>query len=352
MTNGSGLITPEQIIAGRGDWRARLVQEYDPVAERLMKAYERMLDRLQPLADDLTTKLIEMADAGIEITPDDVRGLDQYQRLLARIEIEMAEFAVLVKNDTGLLVDGSITAGAEAARLMTLASAGRVEGVIEAGWIEPNPEVLRQLIGYLDSDAMQEAFKRFERAVITNSQRTGIADVLLSGVAQGKHPTLLARVISDWFQMPYAWAENMTRTVQLWSARMASHTTYAANSHLVEGWMWWSARDGTTCMSCWSQHGTLHTNDEYLNDHHRGRCSPLPVVIGADWPSEVMLGPELFGTLSEDDQRKVLGQALFDLYKQDKLPWEDLSRKYSNPVYGEMLRAATVGEVISGQAAA
>lgn len=336
--------TPVGIIAGREDWLRQLQQDYGPVADRLISAYERMILRLQPYQTALTDRLVRMADEGVPITASTVRGIPQWGQLLARIEIELNGFARLVDAELGLVADAAVSAGSDQARQLTLFTLPEVvQPALDAAFIRPDPEALRRLIDYVDGDAMQGKVAAFGEAAARE-----FADMAISGFAQGKHPVTMARQISRWLdQVPFFWAETTLRTAYLWSYRGANHLTYAANDHLLEGWMWWSARDTATCYSCWAQHGKIFPTDQVLIDHHRGRCTPMPLVTGADWWQGLPAGPDLFATLSEAEQRQILkSPSLFDLFKQGKLPWEALSASYQDDIYGEMLREARVGDIL------
>lgn len=329
-------------IAGRRDWRQQLVDDYEPVANRLQSAYTRILPSLRSAAGDFASRLDQLYDANGELSVDRVRSLNQYQDLLARVDSEMRDFAVIVRNEMGGLVDSAILTGSDAALDMALSSAGRLGNALGNVWIRPDPMALRRLIDYVDSEPMRDNFARFGSSAAQN-----LADIILSGVAQGKGPEAIARLMRNFEGVPFAWADNTARTAQLWSYRQASHVNYAANGKLLEGWIWLSARDTRTCVSCWSQHGSLHGVDEILADHHRGRCSPAPAVKGADWWQNYPTGPEVFDTLSPAQQRQIMGPGMFDAWKAGKVDWKDFSQPYYDPVYGEMLRAASLKSLLS-----
>jgi hypothetical protein len=157
-------------------------------------------------------------------------------------------------------------------------------------------------------------------------------------------------MIEQWLGLPYAWAENMTRTVQNWSYRTASHASYAANSDVVSGWMWWSAQDITTCLSCWKQHGSVHEVNEVLNDHHRGRCTPLPIVRGTRWADTTERGEDVFKRLPAEDQRRVMGGAMHRAYQAGRVDFGQVSRPYDDGVYGKMLRQASLKDILGNEA--
>jgi len=110
-----------------------------------------------------------------------------------------------------------------------------------------------------------------------------------------------------------------------------------------------AALDGRTCMSCVAQHGTRHTNDEELNDHHRGRCTPAPIVVGTRLYDGMQTGPDWFNAQPEADQRRMMGPGMFDAYQRGEFGWGGMSVTYTDAVYGQMRRAATLRELLAGR---
>jgi hypothetical protein len=331
------------IIAARDAWRRTLLVKYKPTAERLQAAYARTLQRLAPYHTAVTDVLIARAKAGETITAQDVRGVPEWAQLLVQVELELDAFAKLADFEASQSADVAVTVGAKQAQALTVGTVpARAQGVINAAWIEPDPEAMRQLIGYVDGAAMQAKFAEFGAKAAQS-----YADVVLTGFAQGKHPVAMARVMANWLNVPYSWAQTTTRTAYLYSYRGANQATYAANAHILDGWMWWATFDGRTCLSCWDRHGRIYRLDAFLNDHHNGRCAPVPLVAGAVWPDEVLTGQQEFERLPDTQKREVLrSPQLWELYQAGKLPWGEFSTPYQNDVFGEMLRAATVKEIL------
>jgi hypothetical protein len=325
-------------IRARTDWRERLEREYQPTSERLQQSYTRVLRRIEPEALRLNQRIIEIYEAEGRIAVSDVRGLRAYTALQQRIEVEMDDFARLARGETDLVAGRMAGLGAESAERLALASAGRLAPEVRAAWVRPNPEALARLVGYTDSDAFRAKWAAFGENAARN-----FGDVYLAGIAQGKNPRVMARLVSNWYGVPYAWAENSARTTAIWSHRTANHATYAANSHIVESWIWSSARSLTTCASCWAMDGREFPVTEVLIDHHAGRCAPVPKVRGV--PLERDLGPDAFERLNEADQRAILGAARYEALRRGDIGWGDMSERYSDPVFGEMLRVSSLREM-------
>lgn len=321
------------LIRARDAWRATLLTDYQDTAARLRSAYTAVDARLRARLGDLVDDL----DRLDEISPERVRGLRTYAELLNRVEVEMSAFT----RQSGTLARGlserAIVHGADAAYEMAALQAASVRGA----WMHPDPDMLQRLLAYADSPAFAARAAQFGPDAARN-----FGDTLLALTAQGKGSDFIAREMRDWFALPYSWADNQVRTMQMYSYRGASHAAYAANPRVVESWMWWaSIGDTRTCMSCIAQHGSVHPVTEQLIDHHRGRCSPLPVVTGTTWAASVQTGPEWFAGQDAATQRRMLGPTLMDLYARGRLNVAEMSSHYHDDIYGDMMREATVGEM-------
>jgi hypothetical protein len=318
------------IIAGRGDWRNILERDYTFVARRLTASYGRMLRTLRPMARDLLTEMRRIEATGARATAQQIRDLAQYRDLINRIELEMGEFAALARDGAGDLQQLALPLGTNVAEGQVLLQAGDAAAELVAGaYIRPDPAALETLINYVDSDAMRAKFRQFGANAAQN-----FADGMLSLVAQGKHPVAIARYMNKWWGVPLSWAENMTRTTQIWSYRAAAHSSYAANGRLLDGWMWRAALDVRTCLSC-------------LSRHHRGRCAAVPVLKGSTWTANVESGRDWYGRLPTAVQRRMAGDTMFTALNQGDVSFDDLSKIYQDDVFGEMLREASVRELIA-----
>lgn len=333
-----------ELIRGRRDWRVMLETDYQATARRLTEAYQRITPRLRARVDALMTEYNELVDAtGGYPSPTAVKGLRSYSDLLSQIEVEMRDFGVIAREATARLQEQAIQMALPGVFEQVAAQVPDAQIIADA-WVRPDPEALTRLIGYVDSAEMRAKFADFGVNAANN-----FADGLLALTAQGKNPTMIARYISGWSNVPYAWAENMARTTQIYSYRTATHAAYLANADLMDGWMWRAALDSRTCMSCISKHGQVFPVSVTLNDHHRGRCAPVPVVKGSTWVSGVETGRDWYARLPNDVQRRISGDLMFQALKENKIRWDDLSQPYKDDVFGEMLREASVSELIESK---
>ena len=105
-------------------------------------------------------------------------------------------------------------------------------------------------------------------------------------------------------------------------------------------------------MSCVSKHGRIFQLNEILNDHHRGRCAPIPVVKGSGWVRGIQTGPDWFESLPQEDQQAVMkNQAMYRAWQDGAISWGDMSASYQDEVYGEMIREASLSGILGPDAA-
>jgi hypothetical protein len=332
---------PLDTIILRGDWRQRIVRENEALARRLQAAYARTLPRLRTEIDVLDRRLRDLYAANGDISTQELRDLREWKALLTTIEAETRDFAVIARNETAQGQQRAISAGASAAQEMAQSTSGRLGPAVATAWNRPDPAALERLINYVDGAALRTEFAQFGARAAEQ-----FADVMLTAVAQGKNPLALARIMEMWLGVPYAQAENLARTTQLWSYRSATHAAYRANSEVVTGWLWYSAADARTCISCWDQHGSVHSVNEMLDDHHRGRCVPVPIVRGTRWADDFERGPERFDALDASVQRRIMGGAMYAAWRAGEVRWGEFSRPYQDNVFGEMLRAASLRDLL------
>lgn len=177
-----------------------------------------------------------------------------------------------------------------------------------------------------------------------------IADALKRILADGVGTREGARTIAEILRAvelalanPLADALRLTRTALLYAQREATRLNYLANSDVISGWQWFATLDDRVCMSCVVMHGTIHSLDETLQDHHNGRCAMIPIVGEPVLDSDA--GIQWFESLSEVQQKAMLGVGKFDAWKAGNFDLPAVSVVYNDSVYGDMRREATLKEL-------
>lgn len=316
--------------------RAALLLRNAKELERITRAYYDTVF-LETEADrEALQALIQQED----MTAEKLASTAVYKRAVSAVDTALAAYG------SYLLVElRSVTGEGTASGLVD------AERLVEFGInLFNSPAVARsvpldaalQALNLLSPDG--ELYKRLQ--VYGEFNAAQIAQGVIDAVVLGKNPKVAAAELVRLYGVPLNDALRLTRTAQLYSYRRATHVNYAANADIVPGWIWYAKLDGDTCASCWSQHGTYHGHDEELNDHHSGRCTPLPAVFGFN-PVNVS-GIEWFENLDETQQTAMLGQGKYQAWKEGKISLDQLSAEHTDDVYGTMRIEATLKSLIEG----
>lgn len=342
------MTTPSQaqklIQQGQRAFRRQLADEANASARRLATAYSKVLDQINQQLRDLRAIAGEKG-----MTTQQLGNEASLVRLREQLKASLDEMRPVLERESRVMQADGIEVG-----LNTGANALETLGV---SFGVPTVQQIQALINYVDSAAFQANIANYGDAHVQ-----AIGDILITGMTNGKGPVTIARQISNYvIDFPLADAVRMTRTVQIWSARQGAHETFRQNADVVDGWIWSCSLDTHTCVSCWAMQGTYHSNDETLNDHHLGRCGPIPVTKswadlgfggGSEVTAGILTGEDLFGQLPESQQKQIMGVARWSAWQDGLFNFSDLSTTYNDPVYGTMRKAASLNQLIGDQAAA
>jgi hypothetical protein len=328
---------PNEILNIVRQFRAALAKHDKQALGRLITAYERIYGRLKDKID-LLIDAIEMN----EPTAGELARMVRYKSLIRQVEAELTDYQVILRNEiAGVSSDAITFAGRDTRRVIrTIAQ----EYGIAASFNSLPNDAIQALLGFLSPDG--PLYERIGQLAKVNAQT--VADKILENVALGKNPRVIAGLIRDDLGGGLTDALRMTRTVQLWSYRESTRANYLANSDVIEGWIWQSARDETTCEACLAMDGTEHGLDEMLDGHYNCRCGMVPIVTG--YPSVIeQTGEEWFGQQSEDFQKQALGPGKYDAWKAGQFSFGELASKQDDAVYGTMTSATPLWQLLGAE---
>ena len=67
-------------------------------------------------------------------------------------------------------------------------------------------------------------------------------------------------------------------------------------------------------------------------------------------PPNVERGEQWFRALPKAKQRQYMGPAMHDAFSENAFSFNDLSKPYDDPIYGEMVREASLQDLLGNQA--
>jgi hypothetical protein len=317
--------------------KKELVGQATTTVTNLVGAYETVTKALDTRITKLNSEIL-IAHTNGTLSVNKVRQLVVYQELLKQVEDEVSKFGVIADYETRKLSALAITTSGT--HTQTLVTSMIREGYV---WANLPSESIETLLGFLADDSP------LHNNLLAKLGPTAVAtfeDSFLSGIALGYNPNKTAGIIANSLAQPLSWVAQTVRTAQMYTYREASRANYAANGDVVEGWTWFATLGLRTCPACINNHGKFFKLDQRLNDHHNGRCLSLPKVFDeyAVVDQRVVSGEKWFNSLSQADQRTIMGPSKLDLYKTGRAKFEEFSTVYSNAIYGDMITEAKVGK--------
>jgi len=299
---------------------------------RLIDAYTLMYDRID---GDIDALILAAQLLGEQPTIAQVRAMPEYKKLLDRSRNELDRFTIYLETIIGTSALAAMALGLRHSEELI-----RQAGI---GFNGIDSRAMAALLDYLAEGS--PLYNRLQ--LITTASIDKIISAIVDGVASGFNPRKIAAMIRDAFGGGLTDALRNTRTVQLYAYRDAARANYMATDGIVTKWVWWAELDANVCMSCVAMHGTLHDLDERLNDHYNGRCAAIPYIPEID-TDPIRSGQEWFDSLTEAEQRRLMGPGKLDAYRSNQFDFSALSSEYDNDVYGTM-RSETSLKQLLGQ---
>lgn len=334
--------------------RARLLA-LDAQAHRdLIDAYQRVERQLDRDLEALVDRIERAQASGVEVRESWLRTERRYLLLLDQLRERLDDF-----NDVAIGVavttQGKTVREAPAhARDLTLAALGpapRGPTASVTNTFDRLPtEALERLIGNTQTGAPLGVL--FETIAPQGARE--VRDTLLSGIARGQNPRVIARAVREVAELPALRAMTITRTESLRAYRQATTETYR-KSGLVQAWVWHATRSERTCPVCLAMHGTAHSLDEQLSSHPNCRCVQVPKTASweelgfkgtPDTRPTIQTGEELFDQMDDGDRLAILGRQRLDAYEAGNLTLKDMVRPTQDPVWGPGLRQASLRELL------
>lgn len=239
-------------------------------------------------------------------------------------------------------------AGARAARDAGVDAAGRITRELALrntsfpamGWNTPDPEALNALIGYLRSPAWSAELGQYPQRVLDGVFRTSVRG-MVGGWGAERTAREIRQIASN---MTVAQANNLMRTAQMTSFRDAAALHQQANADILSHQIRYASLDDRTCLCCVALHGSRLPVGERVDDHHQGRCVGIAVARGSS--RSVQSGEAWFAALDEERARGMAGDSAYELIRSGRAELRDFVQSYTDPVFGEMVREASVRGIV------
>jgi hypothetical protein len=311
--------------------RALAAREALQLAE-MARRWISVQDALQLNIERLAKDIAKRSAAGEVISQAMLMRQQRYTDLLMQVRREIASYAVFA--------EGAISR--EQAQMIRLAGLHAQESIAAQIGVRLNllpVSAVQRMVGLTASGSPLRdlLIKAWPDAV------DGLTQKLINGVSLGWNPNRTARAMRDGLDSGLDRMIVISRTESLRVYRTASNDSYLA-SGIIDFVKRISARQLRTCLSCLADDGHVYRVDEPHGDHVAGRCAFVPVVRGYDEPTW-KTGGEWFAGLSDSEQQQVMGQRMWQQWKENPFPLQDVVKRTYDPAWGAGIGVKSLAEL-------
>ena len=318
--------------------RAALIRMERGAASEMVRAYGRIWRRI----DEQVRRLVRRYEKEKITDPDAQLPLARLNELQSQVEAELRRFHDAATKSVLRTEQKAVEAAQRDFRELIALEADA--GVV-AAWNRLPVSAVESMVGFTASGSPLRAL--FDAYGPEASER--IRQELITGLALGQGPRAVARRIRGVMGGDLARALRISRTETLRSYREATHLNYQANSHIIDGWRWVSAKGPRTCAACLALDGTWHPLSERQQDHPNGRCAQIPAIKGrdgADSDPSWETGSQWLAKQTPEVQQQVLGKAGQKAYAAGAVKLEDYAGTSYSPAWGQTVKAKSLTQVL------
>lgn len=330
-----------EIYNSAQSFRAALLQRERKAALRLIRAYGPIWTRLQKRLRLLTDRIEAARAAGEPFSDAWLFRQERYRELIEQIALEIGRFAEFAGRGITAEQRKAVRAALKDSERLLFAAGGPS---VEASFTRLPVGAFENAVGFLSDGS---PLTRLLGELPLEGART-VSASLQEAVALGYNPRKTAQQVKAALGGNLTRALRISRTETLRAYREATHQTYKANSDVVSGWYWISARNARTCAACIALHGTFHDLDERMATHVQCRCTQVPAIKGEPAPTEH--GERWFKAQPEKTQRAILEtDAAFEAYKSGELKLTDLVGRRESPQWGVSYYHLSLKRALAGE---
>ena len=241
---------------------------------------------------------------GKTVNRDWLRRSLRYQSLILQTQQQIQAYGNGVSRFIEARQRGAITLG-------QFHAADLIQRGAEISFAKLPTEAINEMVGVLeDGSPLSKVLDR-----LAGQTAKEIKEVLVTGLGSGHGVAKIARQIREDISVPRWKALRIARTETMRAYRQSTLATYAANSDVLDGWIWTSTLSTRTCAACWSLHGTFFPlSKQFFPAHVSCRCTSIPSVKGSK--PNIQVGSVAFANLPADQQQTILGPGKWQMYSQ------------------------------------
>ena len=315
----------EGIERGEVDMLRQLAKDWIPTRQYL-------LERI----DALTAEILDKMEAGEPVGPSYIYALERYQTMLNEAEAAVDQY--------NKAADGIITGYEADAVDLGIHNAIELVDIAEPTdpmWTRINKRETRVMRGMLSEPSPLSTL--LDKS--WGEMKTGIEKVFVTGIATGQDAPWFAARMKETVDIAPKRAMTIART-EVNRAYRAANLETMRTSRAVKGYRRICYKP-TACFACLMMDGDYYDKMEDFSDHPNGKCAAVPVTRHYDPAGEEdwEKGEAWFMNLPEKDQKRIIGDGRYQLWKEDSIDPKDMVYIKDNKLWGGSPTVRTIQDL-------
>ena len=336
--------SPSGVVRRMEEFKAGLLARETAQTVEMTTAWFEVERSLTGSINLLVKEIDALTLAGETVTRGKVVKLDRYRELLSQARVETAKYSTEFATPF-------VTEGQEQVARLALSNASESIEISYATRAKFAP-----MFNRLNMDAVEFMVGNtgaggplgdlLKKQVVTGPDvMMRVRNTIVDGTARGIGSRRLAGLIANDLAGGLNKALQIARTEQGRVYRESSRMQYT-DSGVVSGYKRLSAKDERTCPACLIADGETFSLEISFIEHVQGRCTLVPIVIGADEP-QWETGKEWLEKQPPEVQARILGTGRFEAWQNGEFELDQLVTKKTSSVWGDSFVPTPLKDLIT-----
>lgn len=303
------------------EYREQLARNEDAALRRMSRYWMKMEKSLEPRFFALSQEIKDLQDSGQPVPPQLIYTRQRYLDLMAQIMEELPDYEKYAVDVITEYQIENFNLGLDDASAVI-----RATSPADPVWNQVGKNAVETMAGFAGNGAPLAELMRHDYGDLG----VKVTDALVQGIGLGKGAYAVAKDMRDAMGMEFNRSVRIARTEINRAYRIANAEQYAKSGVVTKVLRLCYAP--TACLACLELDGE-ECPKGVCDDHPNGKCTTVAVTIGGHYP-QWQHGHDWLMEQSEADQRRIIGDGRYEMWKKDGIPLRDMVEMKPNVVWG------------------
>ena len=303
------------------EYREQLARNEDAALRRMSRYWMKMEKSLEPRFFALSQEIKDLQDSGQPVPPQLIYTRQRYLDLMAQIMEELPDYEKYAVDIITEYQIENFNLGLDDASAVI-----RATSPADPVWNQVGKDAVETMAGFAGNGAPLAELMRHDYGDLG----VKVTDALVQGIGLGKGAYAVAKDMRDAMGMEFNRSVRIARTEINRAYRIANAEQYAKSGVVTKVLRLCYAP--TACLACLELDGE-ECPKGICDDHPNGKCTTVAVTIGGHYP-QWQHGHDWLMEQSEADQRRIIGDGRYEMWKKDGIPLRDMVEMKPNAVWG------------------